>query len=194
MMHSNTDSHDGSGPRHKVFVSYHRANDQEYRDRFEALFTNIHDIMVLKSVQIGDIDPSLQTDTVRQKIRDEYLRDSTVTVVLIGAETWKRKHVDWEIASSIRDTQHNPRSGLLGILLPTYPKPYNRPNVYGPYSIPPRLYDNIQCDFAELYGWSDDPSLVRDWIHEAFQRRDQLKPNNSFESFTDNRSGNRWWG
>lgn len=104
-----------SNYRHKVFVSYHHANDQYYRNKFEKLFTERYDIMVSKSVQLGDIDDNLNPETIRQKIRDEYIRDSTVTVVLIGAETWKRKHVDWEIAASIRDTQYNPRSGLLGI-------------------------------------------------------------------------------
>ena len=54
---------------------------------FEGLFSDIHDIIVSKSVQIGDLDLNLKTDTIRQKIRDEYLRESTVTVVLIGAET-----------------------------------------------------------------------------------------------------------
>jgi len=67
--------------RHKVFVSYHHANDQVYRNHFEKLFANIHDIMVSSSVQIGEIDPNIQTETIRQKIRDEYLSDSTVTVV-----------------------------------------------------------------------------------------------------------------
>ena len=32
--------------RHKVFVSYHHDNNQEYRDLFEGLFSDIHDIMV----------------------------------------------------------------------------------------------------------------------------------------------------
>jgi hypothetical protein len=73
--------------RHKVFISYHHDNDQAYRNLFEELFSDIFDIMVSKSVQIGDLDPNLKTDTIRQKIRDEYLRDSTVTAVLIGAET-----------------------------------------------------------------------------------------------------------
>ena len=77
--------------RHKVFVSYHHANDQYYRNQFEQLFANHYDIMVSKSVQIGDIDSNLGTETIRQKIRDEYLRDSTVTVVLIGTQTWQRK-------------------------------------------------------------------------------------------------------
>ena len=107
--------------RHRVFVSYYHREDQCYRNQFEGLFSDIHDIMISESVEIGDIDPNLNTETIRQKIRDEYLRDSTVTVVLVGAHTWQRKFVDWEIGSSIRQTQYSSRSGLLGILLPTYP-------------------------------------------------------------------------
>lgn len=178
--------------RHKVFVSYHHDNDQEYRDLFEELFSDIHDIMESRSVQIGDIDPNLNTERVRQQIRDEYLRDSTVTVVLIGAETWKRKHVDWEISASIRHTEFNPRSGLLGILLPTYPRPDGEPTKYCRYTIPPRLYDNVECDFAIIYNWNDKPDVVQQWIHEAFKRRDQEKPNNSRCLFVNNRSGERW--
>ena len=135
--------------RHKVFISYHHANDQVYRDKFERLFVNTYDIMVSRSVQIGDIDTNLKTETIRQKIRDEYLSDSTVTVVLIGSETWKRKHVDWEISSSIRSTQLSSRSGLLGIILPTYPR-VDRTK-YNPHTIPPRLHDNIKCNFASIH-------------------------------------------
>lgn len=177
--------------RHKVFVSYHHDNDQNYRNLFEGLFSDIHDIMVSKSVQIGDLDPNLKTDTLRQKIRDEYLRDSTVTVVLIGVETWKRKHVDWEIGASMRKTQYKPRSGLIGIFLPTHPD-YDR-DKYNPYIIPPRLYYNGKCGFAKLYDWNNNPNVVQSWIHEAFERRNKINPDNSFPSFVNNRSGERWY-
>ncbi len=177
--------------RHKVFVSYHHANDQYYRNQFENIFSNMYDIMVSKSVQIGDINPFLKTDTIRQKIRDEYLRDSTVTVVLIGKETWKRKHVDWEIGASIRDTDYNPRSGLLGIFLPTYPLSSN--NEFNQYTIPPRLFRNWECGFAKLYNWSINPYEVQQWIHEAFLRRNRLpNPDNSYPNFINNRSGYGW--
>jgi hypothetical protein len=177
---------------HKVFVSYHHANDQQYRNHFESMFASLYGVMISKSVQIGEISPYIQTETVRQKIRDEYLRDSTVTVVLIGAETWKRKHVDWEIGASIRQTQYNPRSGLIGILLPSYPRPYNAPNNYTHTTIPPRLHDNIECGFAKIYNWSNDPNVVQSWIHEAFLRRTSINPDNSYPSFVNNRSGERW--
>ena len=179
--------------RHNVFVSYYHTEDQDYRERFEGLFSDIHDIMVSKSVEIGGIDPNLKTETIRQKIRDEYLRDSTVTVVLVGAHTWQRKFVDWEIASSIRKTKNNTRSGLLGILLPTYLRPPGKPNNYYIHTIPPRLYKNIECGFAQIYNWSDNPYEVQKWIDEAFKRRNENPPpDNSYSSFVNNRSNERW--
>jgi hypothetical protein len=174
---------------HKVFVSYHHTNDQGYRDKFETILQNSGSSLI-KSVQMGEIDPNIQTDTIRRKIRDEYLRDSTVTVVLVGAETWKRKHVDWEIGSSIRDTQYNPRSGLLGILLPTYPL-FDK-NQFDPHSIPPRLYFNINNGFAEIRLWTTNSATLQNWIHEAFLRRNTIIPDNSYPSFVNNRSGSGW--
>lgn len=175
--------------RHRVFVSHYHDEDQQYKELFERLFSDIYDIYVSESVGMGDIDDTkLSTERIHQIIRDEYLRDSTVTVVLIGPHTWQRKFVDWEIGSSIRQTDYNPRSGLLGILLPTYPTKYNW------YTIPPRLYDNIKCGFAKIYNWSNDPDAVQSWIDEAFKRRNENPPpDNSRDSFARNRSGERWY-
>ncbi len=173
--------------RHKVFASYHHANDQDYRNGFDRMCENV---IVSRSVDIGDIDPNLKTETIRQKIRDEYLRDSSVTVVLIGSQTWQRKHVDWEISSSIRHTQKNPRSGLLGIFLPTHPD-YGA-DKYNRYTIPPRLSDNVACEYAKVYGWVDDPSLIQEWIHHAYLRKDKVNPDNSRDLFGKNHSGPRW--
>ena len=176
--------------RHKVFVSYHHTNDLKYRESFEKRFANTYDIMVSKSVEIGDIDPDTNEDDVRRIIREEYLQDSTVTVVLIGAETWKRKHVDWEIGASLRHTKANPRSGLIGIFLPTHPD-FGK-DKYNPCLIPPRLYFNVKCGFAKLYDWSNSPNKVQSWIHEAFRRRNEIDPDNSHPSFKRNYSGKGW--
>ncbi|OJW77320.1 MAG: hypothetical protein BGO69_18225 [Bacteroidetes bacterium 46-16] len=177
------------GNRHKVFISFHSV-DIYYKQQFERLFANVFDVMVSRSVDEGDISDYLPAETVRQKIRDEYLRDSTVTVVLIGKNTWQRKHVDWEIGSSIRDTKFNSRSGLLGVLLPTYPSfPINR---YDYNTIPPRLSDNIKCEYADIYAWDENPLVIQDWIHRAFLKRNTLIPDNSYPPFIYNRSGERW--
>lgn len=177
--------------RHKVFVSYHHSpEDQLYRNYFEELFADMNGVMISRSVQIGDIDPNLPPERIRQKIRDEYLRDSTVTVVLIGPETWKRKHVDWEIGSSIRQTLYSSRSGLLGIILPTYPR--SDPTKYNHFTIPPRLHDNIECDYAHIYNWSEDATKIKGWIDRAFRERAQVEPDNSYPNFVNNHSGERW--
>lgn len=180
----------GLASKHKVFVSYHHANDQPYRDAFERIFSQQHDVIISASVQRGDIDPTLPPDRIRTIIRDEYLRDSTVTVVLVGTQTWQRKFVDWEISSSIRDTDLNPRSGLLGILLPTFPMIDD--THFNIYTIPPRLYYNQLCGFAHIQKWSNDPSMVSQWIHQAYDRRQRIKPDNSFPSYSYNRTGQGW--
>ncbi|MFM9985618.1 MAG: TIR domain-containing protein [Flavobacteriales bacterium] len=176
--------------RHKTFISYHYANDENYKIAFKKIFSDIHDVIVPWEVEIGDIDPNQKSEIIRQKIRDQYLSESTVTVVLIGSQTWQRKHVDWEIASSIRDTKANPRSGLIGIFLPSYA--LSSENRYNPQTIPPRLIDNVNCGFATLHKWSNNPSEVQYWIHAAFERRRKINPNNTYPLFVQNRKGNHW--
>lgn len=175
---------------HKVFVSYHHENDQAYRDAFERMFSLLSGVFISKSVQIGEISPLLATDTVRSKIRDEYLHDSTVTIILIGTSTWQRKHVDWEISSSIRSTKLSSRSGLIGILLPTHQSFFT--SGYDPGIVPPRLVDNQKCGFANIYNWTTNCSNVRHWIQVALDRRLTVEPDNSYPHFVNNKFGQRW--
>ena len=102
---------------HKTFTSYHHARDQAYKDALVQMGEQ-HEIFLDQSVDTGDIPEDLDDQTIRQKIRDDYLRDSTVTIVLVGQETKKRKHVDWEIYSSMFDGQVNKKSGILVVNLP----------------------------------------------------------------------------
>ena len=103
---------------HKVFISYHHQNDQIYK---EALieFGRHFGVFIDKSVDTGDISENLSDQTIRERIRDEYLRDSTVTILLVGTETKGRKHIDWEIYSSMFDGVRNKRSGILVVNLPS---------------------------------------------------------------------------
>jgi len=103
---------------HKVFICYHHANDQAYKDALLKLNV-LYDIFVNGSVDTGDIDEGLDDQAIREKIRDDYLQDSTVTIVLVGTGTKKRKHIDWEIYSSMYDGKVNKKSGVLVINLPS---------------------------------------------------------------------------
>lgn len=192
-------------PKHKVFLSFHH-QDEAYRQQFESQFSNeFNSIFVNRSVQDGDIDPNNQTDTIRQKIRDNFISDSTVTIVLIGSDTWKRKHVDWEIGYSLTQTSQNTRSGLIGILLPSYAphrEYFSHKNctqartenggIYTPCNIPPRLCDNIQRGYAKIYSYPSSARELKQWIHEAFQRRNSGLNCNSRDYFANNRSSSHW--
>ena len=84
-------------PKRKVFISYHHRNDQCHK---QALldFNEEHGIFIDASVDTGDIDDSLSNQAIRRKIRDEYLANSTVTILLVGTETKYRKHSSGESA------------------------------------------------------------------------------------------------
>ena len=102
---------------HKVFISYHHARDQ-WPKEWLVRFGKRHSIFVDRSVDTGDIPDKWTDEQIRREIRDRYLRDSTVTIVLMGEQTKRRKHVDWEIHSSMYDGSVNKRSGIVVINLP----------------------------------------------------------------------------
>jgi len=103
---------------HRVFISYHHRNDQFYKEKL--LRANIESpIFIDCSVDTGDISDDLDDQTIRQIIRDDYLKDTTVTILLVGTETKNRKHIDWELYSSMFDGKINKKSGILVITLPS---------------------------------------------------------------------------
>lgn len=192
-------------PKHKVFLSFHHQDDN-YRKEFEYQFSNeTIQIFDNRSVKDGDIDPNNKIDTIRQKIRDNFISDSTVTIVLIGSDTWKRKHVDWEVGYSLTQTNNNSRSGLMGILLPSYTphREYSSSlnctqertengDIYTPCNIPPRLYDNIRSGYAKIYNYPISFNDLRKWIHEAYQNRKSGLHYNSRKYFINNRDSSHW--
>lgn len=103
---------------HKVFISYHHRYDQGYKECLVDLGEQ-NGIFADGSVDTGDIPDHLSDQQIRERIRDECLEDSTVTIVLVGTETKRRKHVDWEIYSSMYDGKINKKSGVIAIELPT---------------------------------------------------------------------------
>ena len=145
--------------------------------------------IVDRSVEDGDIDDRLKTEAIWEKIRDEHLADATVVLVLIGRHTWSRKYVDWEIGSALNKSRNNSRCGVLGIVLPDHPD-YGRDS-RSPNLLPQRLAANVEGDdpYVRLYDWPGDGALavVRDWVDDAFQRREGPPPDNHSRRFKNNR-------
>lgn len=126
--------------RRRVFVSYHHGGDQAFYDAFSRLFHDTYELVSDTSLE-RRID-SDDVNYVLRRIRENYIAGSSCTIVLVGAQTWRRKYVDWEIQATL-DKGH----GLIGVRLPTL-----SPLANGLYPVPDRLHDN----FVSGYGvWTD---------------------------------------
>jgi hypothetical protein len=135
----------------RIFVSYHHRGDQQYYDAFSATFHDTFEAIYDKSVErIIDSD---NVDYVMREIRENYITGTSCTVVLVGAQTWGRKYVDWEIKATL-DKQH----GLIGVHLPSAPRAPDGTKII----VPDRLHDNIQSGFAPFVSWAQITKSVQD--------------------------------
>ncbi|MDH7552614.1 MAG: TIR domain-containing protein [Spirochaetota bacterium] len=143
-------------------------------------------LFISKSVEPGDIDTDVSTEYIKRLIQQNYIKDTSVLVVLVGLKTWGRKHVDWEISAAL-NKKVGGYSVLLGLCLPTHPD-YGK-DKYNPDIVPPRLVDNLKSGNAKFYDWTEDEFKIKKWIEEAFQVRiDKVdKIDNSREQFKNNR-------
>lgn len=186
--------------KHRVFISYHHANDQWYKNeliQWNGWFNLFEDY----SVHVGDIDDSNMTDEqIRTYIRDNYLRQSTVTILLVGTETRFRKHVDWELYSSMHNTENNPKSGIIVVMLPSTGCTHcyaghegEKETVCTNYSnwrpvtseaqferdypnLPPRIIDNLMTGTAKItiVKWEDlTPQKLAVLIDNAYNDREK---------------------
>jgi hypothetical protein len=89
-------------------------------------------IAIQKNPNVDIIDKSLDIpinsddeDYIMQKIRSDYLSDSTVTIHLIGAKSaenfgWnEQRFIKRELQASLYNGVNSPRSGILGVVLPS---------------------------------------------------------------------------
>ena len=154
--------------RHKCFISYHVAD----LDEVKIFVDNFGEEFIPVTVGVTDEDDFIDSeneDYIKGKIREEYLSNSTVTIVLLGAGTHGRKYVDWEISSSLRNDPVNKRNGLLVLTLPS---------MGGTAILPARVKDNwVQGNTNESYALYrstpelGDKQVLRDMIEDAFTAR-----------------------
>lgn len=139
----------------KVFVSYHHERDQLYYDWFTRTFDDGYDIITDTSIE-RRID-SDDSDYQQQVIREQHITGSSITIVLCGAETGKRRWIDWEIHMTL-----NKQHALLGIALPTAVKDHQ-----GNIIVPDRLYTNYTSGYAHWIHWTENPQTLKSAIDVA---------------------------
>lgn len=156
-----------SGIKRRVFVS-HYSGDRIEVDNFINYFANIHSLFtpyVLGANNNDDFIDSMNTDYVMNRIREKYLKDSTVTIVLLGSCTHSRRYIDWEIKSSLRQGNYIP-NGLIGIVLPGQNNSAH---------LPARFKANWNTEHSNCYArYWPYPTTVNqlgEWIDDAFSAR-----------------------
>jgi len=108
-----------------------------------------------------DVIDSDDVDYVMRRIRELYLKDSTVTIVLVAGCTWARKFVDWEVQASLRQPKDGKPNGLLAILLPPRQKA----------KLPDRVKLNVDSGYAYFYPYPTRSDTLASWIEDAFNAR-----------------------
>jgi MTH538 TIR-like domain (DUF1863) len=151
--------------RHKCFVSYHLA-DQDEVEEFVDDFGHVFIPTVVGVTEDDDFVDSDDTDYIMDRIREEHLGNTTVTIVLVGECTWSRRFVDWEIYSSLRTYKDFGVSGLMGVTLPSVANDPDR-------QLPPRLDDNVDDGkgYARWWKYPSSPASLQSCIEIAFDAR-----------------------
>lgn len=144
--------------RRRIFVSCQHSGDQAYYD-------NLSDTMndSLRLLADNSLDRRIDSSNhgyIMRRIREYHLHGISCTIVLCGANTWRRRYVDWEIHASLSQ-----QMGLVGVWLPTLPRLANNGT-----EKPSRLQDNIDSKYAVWISWRDmvaNPVALTDAIERA---------------------------
>jgi hypothetical protein len=180
---------------HRTYVSF-KTEDMAYKDA-------ILQMPSLDCIHRSLNEPieSYDEDYILQRIRDDYLSDSTVTIHLIGL--WGAENRGWaeqrfikrELQASLYDGRGNTKNGVLGIVLPTaYSNVYGGTQACwtcgGSHTVV-RIDDSTtvtefsynyyiphdRCSWAEedrycvLASWDEFSANPTQWVEQAFAKR-----------------------
>ncbi len=140
-----------------VFVSYAHRLDQPAADRFRETFAIKRKAFSDRSLSNGDLG-HLSDETIKNNYIKPKIRNSSVTIILIGADTGGRWWVDWEVYYSLRKGVNNERNGLLGILLPNKQ-----------HRIPERLNKNLHM--GKIILWPRNSRTLVNEVEAVYQLR-----------------------
>lgn len=151
--------------RHKCFISYHH-EDQIAVRRFIDTFDEHHDIFISRDITMQeDIVQSDNPDYVMSRVRELYIKDSTVTIVLVGKCTNARQFVDWEVQASLRQPSSGLPNGLVAILLDSTATSGN---------LPSRTRLNVESGYATFQRYPAGPNTLSNIIDSAYNARTTL--------------------
>lgn len=148
-----------------AFLIYHH-DDYQAAEAFVATYTPMFNDVYTRGVTEGDdfVD-SPSDDAIIGSIQARYLRDATLAIVLLGATTWSRRFVDWEIAAALGGPSDVPLALMALALEPEAPR------------VPPRLTcGGEQRALAKLATMPCDPVQMASHVAAALRQRRRYGP------------------
>ncbi|MHA8110397.1 TIR domain-containing protein [Lactobacillaceae bacterium Melli_B4] len=148
--------------KHKCFISF-KTCDEDYKLRIQ------------NDLGIGMIDKSLNEpinsenrEYVMQRIRDEYLKDSSITIFLIGQKSYEnlgddQYYIKKELQASLYKSINHGRNGILGVVLPNM--------VYRIYK---GKYTCSSCGNEHNYVAIDDNTVIKEFSANYYIKKDHL--------------------
>lgn len=148
---------------HKCFVSF-KKEDIDYKNELVELFAkeDIIDKTLDREIQSED------GDYIMQVIREDYLKDSTVTICLIGTHSSENEGYDYwgrhknyfiirELQASLYNGKNNTRNGVLGVVTP---------EMYD--SVYKGTYSCSACGCNHNYVDVDDNTVIREFSQNYY--------------------------
>jgi hypothetical protein len=152
----------------QVFFSFHYANDL-----WRANVVRNSDAVKKAETEVGHFDHSLweeakvKGDAAIKALIDEGLNGASVTIALIGSETYARKWCLYELAES-----HNAKKGLLGIRIHQIKNQAQQASTSGPDPFAYLQRTDGTGTFAgvyPIYDWVNDDGYnnIDSWVETA---------------------------
>ena len=104
---------------HKIYICF-KTEDVAYKFAIQNM-----DGLDYIDKSLNEAINSTDEDYIMQKIRSDYLSDSTVTIFLIGSRSSEnlgereQAYIKRELQGSLYNSEANPKNGILGIVLPS---------------------------------------------------------------------------
>ena len=142
--------------KHSIFISYVHEDYQQVNGFIGMRnFDNDFDFVNKKL----DYEIQGKEESIANQIRENYIKKSVVTVVMIGKDTHNSEWVEKEVKMTLRQ-----KHGLLAVLLKdTQPHTSD-----GKYYLPITLKDAVDRKYAKFIAWNPDD--FKSEIHAAFER------------------------
>jgi len=140
---------------HKCFISF-KSEDIDYKEKIQ---NDLSIDMIDKS--LNEPINSTDEDYIMQRIREEYLSDSTVTIHLIGeysSEYYENQNfIKRELQASLYNGKNNSKSGILGVVLPSMIS-----NIYG------GSYTCTDCGNTHNKVYINDTTTIKEFSYNYY--------------------------